>query len=167
MNFTPADVLVVLWSCLTSFWLLLYRNPAQAFYFKYCKAPDVAVTKEGCADGSLEFELKDFTHDVHRRLEVTTSKGVGRLSYHTGRQVIASIAEESDPGFRSGNVPDPSAGGDMSESTSPNVNIDEGTRSAQRSPQRRPRTARHNRPLVSPSSQQLGESPNENGVSSI
>ncbi|KAH6899412.1 hypothetical protein BKA70DRAFT_1437555 [Coprinopsis sp. MPI-PUGE-AT-0042] len=75
---TPVDMVVALWSCLTSLCLLLRRNPAQAFSFKYYKDRNALVSQED-PNERLEFELTDFTNDVPRRLELSTLKGVGRL----------------------------------------------------------------------------------------
>ncbi|KAH6899411.1 hypothetical protein BKA70DRAFT_1527146 [Coprinopsis sp. MPI-PUGE-AT-0042] len=120
MSLALADFLATLWSHLTSFWPLIYRNPAQGFYFKYQKASDIAITKEGRADGGLDLEVKDSTHDMTRRLEITALDGAGRVRYRTGRRAITSTAEESNPRFRSGNHLDSSAAGNIPESTSPN-----------------------------------------------
>ncbi|KAH6889512.1 hypothetical protein BKA70DRAFT_1234929 [Coprinopsis sp. MPI-PUGE-AT-0042] len=135
MSFTPADVLVALWSYLTSFWLFLCRNRVQAFYFKYYNAPDVAITKEGRAHGRLDLEVNDSTHDMTRRLEITALNGVGSVSYRTDWRVITSIAE-SDRNFQSGNHPDSTTGADVPESASANVNIKGSAKLS-----RRPRTA--------------------------
>ncbi|KAH6899415.1 hypothetical protein BKA70DRAFT_1527156 [Coprinopsis sp. MPI-PUGE-AT-0042] len=65
MNLTPPEILAAFWSYITSFLLLLSRNSAQAFYFKYYKAPETPVANEDHSKGGgLEFELKDFTHGV-------------------------------------------------------------------------------------------------------
>ncbi|KAH6899410.1 hypothetical protein BKA70DRAFT_1230998 [Coprinopsis sp. MPI-PUGE-AT-0042] len=152
-----ADVLVTLWSHLISFWLLI----SQSFYFKYHKALDIAITKEGRADGGLDLEIKDFTNGMTRSLEITALNGAGRLSYCTDWRVITSI-HESDSNSRSGDHPDSSTGVNVPESTSANVIIKDSAK-----PSRRPRTARRNRPSVSPSSQQFGESPTKKGLSSI
>ncbi|KAH6889519.1 hypothetical protein BKA70DRAFT_1540486 [Coprinopsis sp. MPI-PUGE-AT-0042] len=85
---TPVDLVVALWSCVTSLCLLLRRNPAQAFSFKYYKDRKALVGKED-PNGRLEFEFTDFTNDVPRRLELSTLKGVGRLVYRAGRQALA------------------------------------------------------------------------------
>ncbi|KAH6899418.1 hypothetical protein BKA70DRAFT_1437559 [Coprinopsis sp. MPI-PUGE-AT-0042] len=114
MSLAPADFLATLWSYLASLWFLIYRNPAQGFYFKYRKAP------EGHADGGLGLEVKDSTHDMTRRLEITALNGIGSVRYHTDWRVTTSIAE-SDRNFRSGNHPDSTTSADVPESTSANI----------------------------------------------
>ncbi|KAH6889528.1 hypothetical protein BKA70DRAFT_1442363 [Coprinopsis sp. MPI-PUGE-AT-0042] len=65
MNLAPPEMLTAFWSYITSFLLFLSRNSAQAFYFKYYKAPDTPFAKDDHDKrGGLEFELTDFTHGV-------------------------------------------------------------------------------------------------------
>ncbi|KAH6889579.1 hypothetical protein BKA70DRAFT_1540566 [Coprinopsis sp. MPI-PUGE-AT-0042] len=77
---TPVDMLIALWSYVTSLWLLVRQNPSRAFAFKYYKATSTPTATEEHVDGKLEFELTDFTHGVPHWLEMTTLKGVGRLT---------------------------------------------------------------------------------------
>ncbi|KAH6899393.1 hypothetical protein BKA70DRAFT_1230981 [Coprinopsis sp. MPI-PUGE-AT-0042] len=90
---TPIEILIALWSYVTSFSLLVRRSPSLAFAFKYYKAAAVPIATEEQPDGRLELELTDFTHDVPRWLEMTTLKGVGRLVYRAGPRETTSIFE--------------------------------------------------------------------------
>ncbi|KAH6889574.1 hypothetical protein BKA70DRAFT_1234990 [Coprinopsis sp. MPI-PUGE-AT-0042] len=89
----PAEILVNLWSYLSSLWLLLGLRGTRAFSFKYSKALDAPSTGEEQTDGGLQIELTDFAHDLPRQLEMSTLKGVGTFLYRTGLPEMTSAVE--------------------------------------------------------------------------
>ncbi|KAH6899422.1 hypothetical protein BKA70DRAFT_1437561 [Coprinopsis sp. MPI-PUGE-AT-0042] len=151
---TPVDMVVALWSCVTSLCLLLRRNPAQAFSFKYYRDRNGLSAKED-PDGQLEFELTDFTNDVPRRLEMSTLKGVGRLIYRAGRRKSTSTFKtstdaSSDSDSSDGSVAFDGAPVGVHESPCPHQEV----HGSYRSPRRYPHTAtRHSAPSSLPSQQ--------------
>ncbi|KAH6899405.1 hypothetical protein BKA70DRAFT_1527130 [Coprinopsis sp. MPI-PUGE-AT-0042] len=129
MNLTPPEILAAFWSYITSFLLLLSRNSAQAFYFKYYKAPETPVANEDHSKGGgLEFELKDFTHGVPRTLNITALEGVGKLHYWVGRR------EATAAGVQVRHHSAPSSGPDMQEIFCSNEGIHRDRRGYQRRP---------------------------------
>ncbi|KAH6889578.1 hypothetical protein BKA70DRAFT_1329263 [Coprinopsis sp. MPI-PUGE-AT-0042] len=150
---TPVEMLIALWSHVTSLWLLVRRNPSRAFTFKYYKAPGASIATEEHEEGRLEFELTDFTHDVPRWLEMSTLKGVGRLVYRAGLRETTSIFEtHSDT--TNDNAENPLVDPDVRENSLPN----QGVHTTVQTPPTRPPAARRNPASPSPSSQQSGDS---------
>ncbi|KAH6889572.1 hypothetical protein BKA70DRAFT_1234987 [Coprinopsis sp. MPI-PUGE-AT-0042] len=153
---TPANTLVALWSYVTSLWVLR-GSPPRAFYFKYNKAPDAPITTEDHADGRLEMELTDFTHNVPRRLEMSTLRGVGRLIYRTGLPGTTSTFE-TNTDTTSDNAETPIASPvphpEVHQSPLPN----EGTHGTHRSPPRASHAPGYNTAPSSPPGQQSGGS---------